>query len=551
MDNRLINNILGLFRNINIVPRFKKFYTTISNKYRDITTGLTEIKWISNIGFLLVFIWLCWFFNYHVTFFKPPQSVHTWRQTNSLSITQMYYQYKCPFFEPEIQNQFADRGKSGKTIAEFPILYYLMAKIWQLIGKSEWSFRVLHLVIIFIGLFSLFRLLIPITGNAIRAGFISSLIFTSPMFIFFGPNFLPDAPALAFTFLAWYFLYRFIKYKRKYYFLWISAAFFFLAMSLKVITATGFIAIGSWALFEKILTREDNRIFRFKFKHYLPFVISFLLVLAWFKYTLYYNNLHMAEYSVSDIWPIWKTSKEKLNQVLDALEKIYFKEFLFPNLQYATVLIWLFLLVVIKKLSPFFRYLIIIMPLGMASVLALWFEVLQGHDYYMISQFQVLVIVWAAFFSYLKGKRLWNNPIIYIALIYIVSILAENGRIHHNDRYRGWWNEGYKKNLEAYTEVAPYFDKWGIGDDDLVISIPDNSIATTLYYMNRRGYTSFGNDFSKSLEFRKRIFQGAKWLIIKDKEILNDPVVQEFATDSVGQYRNIIVYRLNRSMNMQ
>ena len=123
-------------------------------------TNWINSKWFSNLIFSLLFLALCWFYNYNVTFLQSPQSVHIWRQTNGLSITQMYYNHNLNFFEPEIQHQMSDGGVSGKTAGEFPIIYVAVAKIWQVFGKSEWSFRLFQLIILFSGLFLLFRMLI-------------------------------------------------------------------------------------------------------------------------------------------------------------------------------------------------------------------------------------------------------------------------------------------------------------------------------------------------------------------------------------------------------
>ena len=369
------------------------------------------------------------------------------------------------------------------------------------------------------------------------------LVFTSPMFIFYGPNFLPDAPALTFTFCAWFFLYNFVK-ERKNYSLWFSALFFFLAISLKITAGTSFIAIGTWIIIEPFFIKKEDRIFYFKFKNYLPFFISMILMISWYWYVDLYNTLHQADYSYRGIWPIWKMTATQFQKIIDILDKIFFKEFFWPPLQYATFIIWLFLLIKIKKVASFFRFLLIVMPLGFAAILALWFQVLEGHDYYLITQIQVLVIVWAIFFVYLKEKKFWNHPIAYIILLVIFGFLANNGKLRHNARYEGWMNEGFKLHMEALTEIKPYFEKWNIKPDDKVISIPDNSINASLYYMERKGYTGFGNDFTKEEEFRKRIAQGAKFLVINDTSILQQPTIQEFATNIVGQYRNVKVFNL-------
>lgn len=508
-----------------------------------VKTDWIKSKWFTNLVFSLLFIGLCWFYNYSETFFQPPQSVHIWRQTNGLSITQMYYDYNLNFFQPEIQNQMSDEGVSGKTVGEFPVIYYAVAKIWHVIGKSEWSFRLFQLLILFSGIFLLFRILIPITGNAVRAGFISMLVFTSPMFVFFGPNFLPDAPALAFTFVAWFFLYQFTQ-KRRNITLWLSAAFFFLAISLKITTATSFIAIGAWVVIEALFMKPEKRVFRFRFVHYIPFLVSVILLVAWNYYVDYYDSLHKADFSFRGIWPIWGMAPGQFARIIDVLDKIYFKEFFSPPLQYATILVWLFMLIKIKKVAPFFRFLLVVMPLGFAAILALWFQVLEGHDYYLITQMQVLVMVWAIFFVYLKEKKFWNHPVVYILLLVVFGFLANDGMIRHKERYVGWMNDGYKLYMDALTQIGPYFEKWNIQPEDKVISIPDHSINASLYYMNRKGYTDFGSDFTQEATFRKRIYQGAKYLVINDTTILQQPLIQKFTQTFVGQYRNVKVYSL-------
>lgn len=503
-------------------------------------------KWFPSLIFSLLFAGLCWLYHYNETFVQSPQSVHIWRQTNGLSITQMYYQHHLNFLQPEIQNQMGDGGTSGKSVGEFPIIYFAMAKIWQIFGKSEWSFRLFQLLILFSGIFLLFRMLIPITGNAIRAGFISMLVFTSPMVIFYGPNFLPDAPALAFTFMAWFFFYLFHK-ERKTRSLWISAIFFFLAITLKITTATSFIALGMWCLIETIFLKVEKRTFNFGLKHYIPFIISILFILLWNYYVDYYNGLHKADFSFRGIWPIWEMTKTQFYRILDILDKIYFREFFSPPLQYATILVWIFMLFNIKKIAPFLGFLLIIMPLGFAAILALWFQVLEGHDYYLITQIQVLVIVWAIFFIYMKEKRIWNHPVVYVLFFIVFALLANDGIRRHKARYEGWMNEGYKRHMEALTEIEPKFKEWDIKPDDKVISIPDKSINASLYYMDRKGYTDFGSDFSKEEIFRQRINQGAKYLVINDTTILSQPLIRKFTGNCIGSYRNIKVYSLKNA----
>jgi hypothetical protein len=500
--------------------------------------------WFSNLVFIFLFLGLCWYYSYHITFFQPPQSLHTWRQTNGLSITQMYFEHDASFMQPEMQNQMSDGGKSGKTAAEFPIIYYTVAKIWQWFGKAEWMYRLFHLIILFSGIFLLFKILIPLTGNAVKAGFISMLVFTCPMFIFYGPNFLPDAPALAFTFMAWYFLYRFVIGKKDY-FLWFSALFFFLAISLKVISASGFIAIGAWVIIESVFLKPDKRLFHFRFRHYLPFILTVILVISWYLYVAYYNNLHEGRYSIMGILPVWELSSGKIQFIIKTVKDIYLREYFSPPLQFITILVWIFMLSRIKKLHPFMGFLLIVMPLSFISVLVLYFEVLEGHDYYLITQMPVLIIVWTAFFIYIRDKKYGNHAIVYILMLGAFALLAHDGRMRHNERYLSWMNTGYKQYHEALTEIGPYLKKWDIKPEDRVICIPDPSINTTLYYMNRKGFTGFCNEENREEILRKQIWQGARYLVLVDTALLKLPVIQKLTGNFVGQYRNIKVYKVS------
>ncbi|MBK7028123.1 MAG: hypothetical protein IPH45_02465 [Bacteroidales bacterium] len=113
----------------------------------------------------------------------------------------------------------SDGGRSGKAAAEFPIIYFTVAKIWQVFGKAEWMFR-------------LFKSFSWDKTTGCNAKLIISVITAR--------SFWPNLPV--FTLLA------------------VRKIGLFLAISLKVISATSFIAIGAWALLNPFL-KPDQRLF--------------------------------------------------------------------------------------------------------------------------------------------------------------------------------------------------------------------------------------------------------------------------------------------------
>lgn len=507
--------------------------------------NLTENQtgFIANVTFLVVFVILFFVFNLNKTFFEPPQSVHIWRQTNCLSITQNYYQYNLPFFEPEIHNQFCDGGYSGRAVGEFPVIYYTVAQLWKVFGNEEWIFRMVQTLILFAGLWCLFKSMFYLFKNWIWAGFGSLLLFTSPMVVFYGPNFLPDAPGLAFVFISWYFITKFLK-NRKIISLWISALFFALSMLLKITSGLSFIALGGWILYELIFQKKEDRIFNFQIKHLIPFVPVIFVVTGWYLYAEHYNAIHRGHFSYHGIWPIWTMTKVQFFRIIDALNKIYFKELFLPYTQYLTMGVWIYLLIIIKRLKRIFRYFIIVLPAGFVMQMILWFQVLEGHDYYTINLLIVFAAVWAIFFYSLKNTRILSHPVFYLAgtVFLIWNIVTCQNRIE--ERYTSWMNSMYVDHMQPLVEIESYFVELGIDPEDKVISLPDYTINASLYYMKRKGYTEFGSDFNNIETFYTRIEQGAKYMIVNDTTILKTKIIQPFITKKMGEYKNIWIYDL-------
>ena len=496
-----------------------------------------------NVLFIALFLGLFFYFNLDETMFYPPQSVHIWRQTNSLSLTHNYYEHNVPFLQPEMHNQFCDQGTSGKAVGEFPVIYYLVAQLWKVFGKQEWIFKLVHLTILFLGLYALYLSLSKIIKNHLLAAFPGLLLFTSPMVVFYGPNFLPDVPALSFVFMAWYFVLRFLDRRRMVH-LWVSAALFCLAMLLKITSAISFIALGGWILFELLFLKKENRHFNFSLKHFIPFLPVLLVVFVWYWYADHYNDLHGGHFSYHGIWPVWQMTSEQFHRIMDALDKIYFKELFLPFTQYITVGVWIYLVVIIKKLKPVFRFFILVLPAGFVIQNLLWFQVLEGHDYYVINLLVVMAAVWAVFLMQVNKLQPSYKLVASVLLFALLIWNAITCRERTLTRYEGWMNEMYHKNFKALMEIPPLLQEWGIRKNDKVISVPDFTINGSLYFMNMKGYTNFANDFTKAEAFYQRIEQGASYLIVNDSTLLKNEVIRPFITNKVGEYKNISVYDL-------
>lgn len=500
----------------------------------------------TNLGrsiFIAVFILMCWVYDLDRTLFIRPQSIHIWRQTNSLSIAQNYYDHNNSLFQPQLHSQFCGDGTSGKSAGEFPIIYYSVAKLWKIFGVHEWIFRMVQLLILLLGLFSVFEISKYFLKNQFLAGFVGLMLFTSPMFVFYGVNFLPDGPSVATMFTGWYFVLRYHQ-SRKTSMLWIAAFFFTFAVSTKITSAYSLIALACWLLYEWFLLPKEKRIFDYQLKQVLPFLAVIVLSLAWYRYVEYYNFVNQGEFSYHGVWPIWRLTAKEWAEIKDAVSEVFFKEYLNPYLQYLTALLWLFMVSRFRKNSVLLNWMLALLPLGALSVLLLWFQVLNAHDYYLIILLLVIPFVWLSVFATFKDRRWMTHPAMLVALSLVFIYNVHTCQKQLANRYQGWMNDGFVNHFSALGELEPLLQQLKIGKDDRVISIPDPSVTASLYYMNRPGFTDFGTDFNQESDFRKRINQGSKYLVVNDTTILDHPVIKDFAIYPMGKYRNVKIFDL-------
>ncbi len=171
---------------------------------------LTFIK--NNIRPLLLLILLsglCFFYKIPQHIQDRPYGQHIWRQCDGASFAWTYTHVSMNFFEPRLINVY---NADAKMCPEFPIVYYVAACLNKLFGYQEAYIRIIHLTFFFIGLFALSSIVFHLTKHTLFSLIIPLLLFTSTMFVFYGPNFLPDVAAISMGFVGAYFLMQYKKH---------------------------------------------------------------------------------------------------------------------------------------------------------------------------------------------------------------------------------------------------------------------------------------------------------------------------------------------------
>jgi len=508
-------------------------------------------RW-STVIFFLFLIGCSLAYNYHEILFFKPQSTHQYRQSDCLSITKNYYHEGMKFFEPSIHNLISDGGKSGKTIGEFPGLYYTVAMVWQVFQPHEFYYRALMVIIAFLGLLALFKTYEHIFRDSVWAMILGLLMFTFPIFAFYTNNFLTNVPGLSFAFLGLYWFYFYYD-KRKEKYLWLSAFFFLIGGLLKITALISFLALFGIFLLEWIVLIKPERfkIFFNPGKAIIPFLVVFLTILGWYGYAEYYNSIHGGKYTFNSIWPIWSMKSERIQATLNQVNEIWLGEYFSPLLGLLLFLSLLVALIKFKKLPGILSWLITISLFGGMLYLILWFNALHDHDYYVINLLIIPALTFGGLGVFLKQKHpgIFDNLFIKVALLvflgYNVAYCAEK----MENRYWGGWNNCWGKcdffNNDEYAEINPKLRKLGITRTDTVISIPDVSFNISLYLMDVKGYTNMGQDNTDSAEIAANIKNGADYLVIGDTSYHQKAYLNSYLEKKVLSHDNLTVYDLN------
>lgn len=506
-------------------------------------------------------------YQYHKVLREPPGGIHQWRQSDCLAITENYYKEDAPFFEPSIN--WVGASNSDKTVSDFPLIYFITGKLWKMFGQKEIIFRLINLFIFFAGLFSLYKLALRFLGEKFWAMLVPLFIFTSPVIVYYGNNFLMNAPALGLTFCAWNFFFRFRESSRRADIL-LSVLFFTLATLLKATAAISFVAAFLIFCAESFFLRKEIMRSRAALLA-IPglFVGGFAVCLGWVSYAAHYNALYNQGVFLVGLLPIWKLNLAEIEATLKVLPGPY----LMKQFYFLPVLILLGLMLCFNLF--FTRRTNILLLTGLllfGGFIAFFFfffgAFIDKHDYYFIDQYVLVAFILIGFFHTLKSRfsRIFSSGGIKVFFVLLLGFNLVYCKAKNNIKYFDtrdgiaeklflekeevefieWlkWDSRTKK--MTLREAQSYIRSLGIKRSDKVLSIPDASFSITLYQLGQKGYTDIGcSDMNDGKDrIAKKIDMGADYLIIHDPDVDKMESLQPYLEHKMGAYKNVTIYDL-------
>ena len=466
---------------------------------------------------LFIVIW-GWSIDYHHVWDQDPSGIHFIRQTDGLSFASQYY-HRGPFLQPATFNQFAE---NGQVACEFPIFYFLTAKIYHFTGIYFPVLRILHGLISLLSLILLFKWFRIYTRNMVMIIGAALMLLTSVVYGYYAFNFLPDAPALALAISGWYFGWSgFDKSKKSE---WIYAAIFFGCAGL--IKPTFFIhgiAFGMTILWEWFQKKSDF----LRAASLYFFSISGLFVAAiigWNVFVTQYNQAHHDDYFLITTRPIWRMDQESIYVVWDHITNYWFRDYFARDVWKTMGMMIFIVLLRWKQLSSVFKKSLPILLLGTLSYFLLFYGQFRDHDYYALNIFPLFLLFIMAFISVFI--ECLNTPWVKWTFVLIVLGVGISGWVtnHNKMRYRWVEKDTYYAGVGIQLkDGAQWLD--AIPAEKPMAVIPDRTRNGSLLFCDHIGYTIF--DSTDVLQLTKLREQKLEYLLVLNKDYLELPEIKD------------------------
>jgi len=504
-------------------------------KYSDILSLKRLPRQTLDLIFIGLFIVVSISFNYHEIMFKRPQGVHVWRQTDCASMALNYYQKDLPLLKPQMHFRF---NVKAEAMGEFPLMYYIVGKLYSIFGYHDAVYRMFWYLIAFLGSFCLYRLSLDALKLPFESLLIGMTLLFSPVVGYYAINFLPDPVALFLVSVSTYLLY--LSYRKNNLFIFYS--------SLTVIAFAGLFKINSILIplvllgtyFLKSILEKDWK----PSIHIIVGICAIVLInFSWYNYVIEFNAQNNTAYFLTGTAPIWNMDEQGKSELISILIDRRLPEF-YNNLFLGFTLVMVVIGLVFIKQRIWWLLFTLLCLIGQLLFVLLFFDRFKYHDYYMINNVFILPFLLILSFYGIKNISMpkYFGLLIKVVLLFVMIHSAVMSANFVKRRYINPENEFYIS--RGYSTIEPYLNEKGIGLDDYVISIPDDSPNTTLYLMNRSGWTNLFHHPMEADDIEMHIKMGAKYLIIGDEALLKDAQMARFLQKPIGKYKEIFLFEL-------
>jgi 4-amino-4-deoxy-L-arabinose transferase-like glycosyltransferase len=427
----------------------------------------------------------------------PPMDGHAFRQCFTLGVSRSYVEQSMNFFEPR---QLIVGDTDGLGPMEFPLYNYLVAILWQIFGQQPWCFRLLHLVVASLGLWSFWLILKRFLSA--QAALASMVIFGCGLSYIYARKAMPDVFGVSLVFIGVRFAWDYIEQGK-----WQHLLYFFLLGSggfLNKISAIGCFSLLVPALIDFDLNKRRKW-------HVVGTGFGIIgMFLAW-----YYAWIPWAERTYHTVWFFkhdWRSCMEEIfkthwNETKDR----FFPIALQSKISGVFWAMGLLMAVILKN----WRLLLLLLVF---SGLFLYFMLQVGHNF---SQHEYYVLPYTPMLAILAGY-FWGewatNKWLFVVVLGIIVYDATSKK--WDDFYIPWYDRKFTKLEAAVDSVVP--------KDALIYTNGMGGNQVLLFFAHRRGWQD--DKIPDSTWFANKVKQGLSHAVIERSatmDSLHYPMVYE------------------------
>jgi len=463
---------------------------------------------------------------------------HYWRKSDTYAQIINYYYNGLNFFDHSIY--FNQMSSNGKAVAEFPLFYYLVAIQLKIFGNYTLIIKANWIIVLMIGVFSIFKITYHVTMNYLIAILTSMLLFLSPVFCFYAVDYLPDPIALN---LGLFGLWLLLKYYDNNKNSTLYLALFFISFSgmIKPFYLIPYIAFLCTIIVNQFIIKKTA--LKLKWGYTIPFIF----VGIWFIYVSWYNSKVGSHYFLSSTKPIWSYSSNDTDEVITRLIGFWFADIINPTFFKISSIVLLFNLMWWKNKWILINSYLIFSLFGIIFYFFIMFGMLNQHDYYVFPMLFVLVLN-IGVFLYKINAVISNKKLIFtytLLLMYFVYLGLDSSFDRLQERRNIEWKNS-KSELNKYYHLDYFLTKNRVMPDDYVVAISDPSPSYALSVMNKKGWSNFQRT-SGNKSINEMIDEGAKYLLINTVSNMspNDSlIINQYTTYYLDDTNHVFLYDL-------
>jgi len=181
--------------------------------------------------------------------------------------------------------------------------------------------------------------------------------------------------------IACFFLWNAYNKQNKW---WYYSSFlvFLLAGLIKISSFLSFFAILIIHIYLVLFYKRDRWWFH-RWYNLLPYLVVLCIIVLWYKYAVYYNDINLKGIFLTGIYPIWDMNiisiKNNWSSLCNKLLPAYFNKVAF----YIDLILLALVLFFYKKANQFLLSITTLVFLGIVAYSILFFEAYSVHDYYL------------------------------------------------------------------------------------------------------------------------------------------------------------------------